>query len=617
MKTYVLLTLLCLSSIVGFSQTLVLEKASPFTAVKWENEEPIVQFENEWYHFEKLEYLSKKELLDFCKKEFGKKWQKRFTEDLVEVLISGFNFKPNTEVVLQLSKAGVSKKYTGTFTLENRQRSLKYNRSIAASNVKNALPEKIKIAEAIEDLKAFENILDSTSSYAQLSAFNYKSAISNLIVSIESKKSAVDRNEFTNAISKIMSEIGDRHSSIKNEAFRKGEHKTYNLRLPFSITPIDGHIVATKNNVNNENSSYYYSSHPRIKSINGIAIGTLIDSFNYRAKKAPKEAKIYRGSKAIEKYGELLFKNNIACADSVNVVFSNGKNEREELVALTTTRKGYTSKLLNESYSNMAKIKTGNYEDLSTMLEDNIGYINIPRMYSYNEIEGLEKVIETTLENVIDTKALIIDVRNNPGGVRAILQTFASYIIQPEQSPWIANVAYLRTDNHKIEDEASMVSRYLYSYNSENLTDKDRQAIDHFNTTFKLDKSFNKLKFSSPFYMVLHQGDKAYTQPVYILVNENSFSAASVFTSAFKSLPNVKIVGVTTDGSSGNSRVLHLKHSNTRVKVSTMLSFQRNGKTLDGNGTVPDILIPANEIQVLKGVDHQLNHLIMLINGTN
>ena len=108
-----------------------------------------------------------------------------------------------------------------------------------------------------------------------------------------------------------------------------------------------------------------------------------------------------------------------------------------------------------------------------------------------------------------------------------------------------------------------------------------------------------------------------YTKPVYILVNENSFSAASVFTSAFKSLPNVKIVGVTTDGSSGNSRVLHLKHSNTRVKVSTMLSFQRNGKTLDGNGTVPDILIPANEIQVLKGVDHQLNHLIMLINGTN
>ena len=311
MKTYVLLTLLCLSSIVGLSQTLALEKASPFTAVKWENEEPIVQFENEWYHFEKLEHLSKKELLDFCKKEFGKKWQKRFTEDLVEVLISGFNFKPNTEVVLQLSKAGVSKKYMGTFTLENRQRSLKYNRSIAASNVKNALPEKIKIAEAIEDLKAFENILDSTSSYAQLSAFNYKSAISNLIVSIESKKSAVDRNEFANAISKIMSEIGDRHSSIKNEAFRKGEHKTYNLRLPFGVTSIDGHIVATKNNVNNKNSSYYYSSYPRIKSINGIAIETLIDSFNYRAKKAPKEAKIYRGSKAIEKYGELLFKKNM------------------------------------------------------------------------------------------------------------------------------------------------------------------------------------------------------------------------------------------------------------------------------------------------------------------
>jgi C-terminal processing protease CtpA/Prc len=98
------------------------------------------------------------------------------------------------------------------------------------------------------------------------------------------------------------------------------------------------------------------------------------------------------------------------------------------------------------------------------------------------------------------------------------------------------------------------------------------------------------------------------------LVNEASFSAASVFASAFKGLPNVKIVGEVTDGSSGDSRTLNLKHSNIEVKVYTMLSFQRNGKTLDGNGTQPDILIQADEKQVLNGYDSQLNNLLKIIN---
>ena len=42
-------------------------------------------------------------------------------------------------------------------------------------------------------------------------------------------------------------------------------------------------------------------------------------------------------------------------------------------------------------------------------------------------------------------------------------------------------------------------------------------------------------------------------------------------------------------------------------------SFQRNGKTLDGNGTVPDIVIERDENQVLRKRDSQLEKLIELI----
>lgn len=175
-------------------------------------------------------------------------------------------------------------------------------------------------------------------------------------------------------------------------------------------------------------------------------------------------------------------------------------------------------------------------------------------------------------------------------------------------------MAYLRNDNGLNTDETSMSGRFLYAYNSEELSNEDRKAIDTFNKTFKTGKKFDKSKFSSSFYMVLHSGKTSYTKPVYILANERSFSAATVFTSAFKGLPNVKTVGVTTDGSSGNSKRFYLKNSNIRVKLSTMLSFQRNGKTLDGNGTEPDIYIPIDLEQIFTGKDTQLERLVAYIN---
>jgi len=615
MKTYFLLTVLSFYSLIACSQKLKLEKASPFTAVKWEKDLPIVQFENEWYHLEKLNDFKKEELLDFCKKQYGSKWQKRFSEDIVEVL-QGLGYPYHTKVSLQLSKNGVIKTYIGTFTIENRNRSLLYNRSINESNSINTFPQKLSVTKTIADLRQFEDILTSISSYSQLSLFDYKLVIKKISDSIVNQNSDVDINQFKNEIGKIMAEIGDRHSSVKNESFNKKNHLTYNLRLPFGVATLNGKIIGLKKNVTGENYSYYYDSHPMIKSINGIAIETLINKYNYRDKKAPELARFTKGSNAIQKYGALLFENNIKCPDSVSVVFSDGNAEKTAIVQLTTENNGYSSILLQEHYTNSAKISKKDFAGLSTVIAHRIGYMNIPDMYNYDEVEGLEIFINNVFKNFSNTTALIIDIRNNPGGGREILQTLASHIVQAKQSPWVANVAYLRTKKNIIGDEESMSSRYLYSYNSKKLSNQDRKAINLFNKNLKLQKTVDNSKFSGPFYMVLHNGKESYHQPVYILVNEESFSAASVFTSALKSLPNVKIVGETTDGSSGNSRIMYLTNSNIKINVSTMLSFQRNGKTLDGNGTIPDIVIEADENQVLNGYDSQLTKLIKLINST-
>ena len=97
------------------------------------------------------------------------------------------------------------------------------------------------------------------------------------------------------------------------------------------------------------------------------------------------------------------------------------------------------------------------------------------------------------------------------------------------------------------------------------------------------------------------------------MANEKSFSAASVFASVFKGLPNIKLVGINTDGSSGNSERFELPNSKLRGKISTMVSFQKNGQILDGIGTKPDIIIERNLDQIFWKEDYQLNKLKELI----
>ncbi|WP_299436407.1 S41 family peptidase [uncultured Aquimarina sp.] len=610
MRTYFVLFALCFISLIGFGQQLQLEKASPFTAVTWENKQPIVQFNNEWYTLEKLDIYTTKELLDFCKSQFGTKWKKRFSEDLIEVL-KKMGSRPKEKVNLVLSFGEQQKNVIGIYSFENRQKVLKYNYQI--ENKRNKL-KKITLSQAIEDIEEFQQILEKRSSYVQVSSYNYKSAINSLKTKISISKNDIDINYLAYELAKIMAEIGDRHSSVKNESFIKKEHPTYALQLPFSIAALKGKAIALKRIEKEGIYEYFHPDYPYIKSINNVAIDRMIDSLVYRSKKAPKETKFRRGLSEIQQLGKLYFTNNLPLPKQIKVVFTNGKKDKTEIVQLQKEQFQYYSKLKQNTFLKSRDIKEGNFKQISKLLTGNIGYISLPEMYHFGEIEGLEQCINSTLAAFYNTKALVIDLRFNPGGGRDLIQKLAKYNIPKSNAPWVANVAYLRTEE-KANIHTSMSNRFLYRHTSSNFNAFDKKAIDEFSKDFVLQKEFDSSKFSNPHYMVLESGNMPYAKPIYILVNEHSFSAATVFTSAFKGLPNIKIVGVTTDGSSGNSKKMNLKHSKIRVRISTMLSFQRNGKTLDGNGTKPDIYIPEDEEQVLKGNDTQLKKLIEIINN--
>ncbi len=102
------------------------EKASPFTAVRWEGDAPVVRFEGQWYHFEGLDGLSGADILAYARQTYGDRWQKRFSEDLVEVL-HGMGHTPAVDVRLTLRRAGETVVKMGRMTEENRRSAWRYN----------------------------------------------------------------------------------------------------------------------------------------------------------------------------------------------------------------------------------------------------------------------------------------------------------------------------------------------------------------------------------------------------------------------------------------------------------------------------------------------------------
>lgn len=81
-----------------------LAKKAPFAGVRWQvaqPEVPEVKMDDEWFRLVSLNEIPVAEIIAFSKRTYGDKWQKRFAEDLVELLTQMGN-PPQAEVALQL-----------------------------------------------------------------------------------------------------------------------------------------------------------------------------------------------------------------------------------------------------------------------------------------------------------------------------------------------------------------------------------------------------------------------------------------------------------------------------------------------------------------------------------
>lgn len=452
-------------------------------------------------------------------------------------------------------------------------------------------------SEIENELKFFDNFLQNQSSYQGLNAFDYREDFAKYLEQIEDNK--ISESNFGIFLTKTIGKIGDRHSYIR------GYDLPNNSFLPFVVAPLNDKVVALNYNKSEKEYHLLYQKFPFLKAINTIEIDEFLKKIVPKDIKAPKIALRTKSVKQLKYMADNYAIMNKTIPENFEFTFTNGKTDTIVKIPLENKRSTYITWDEKFARLNNPRRKDLNNPELIKNLfhidENNIAYLRIPVMTHKEDALLFFETINKFMNKAKSSKSLIIDVRGNGGGTRHLIKELAGYLVHPD-STYIVNATRQRGKlplNEDLKDD--LHNRFLFS--KKELDYKEQDLVD---------------KFSEFHYFVLNgkklSKDKYhYNKPIYIMANEKSFSAASVFASVFKGLPNIKLVGINTDGSSGNSERFELPNSKLRGKISTMVSFQKNGQILDGIGTKPDIIIERNLDQIFWKEDYQLNKLKELI----
>lgn len=191
----------------------------------------------------------------------------------------------------------------------------------------------------------------------------------------------------------------------------------------------------------------------------------------------------------------------------------------------------------------------------SKMMDEDTGYILVTQ---FENVTGDQ--FEAAVEDLEarGMKELIIDLRDNPGGVLDACVQMAAYILPDDQ--WDGTIIYT--------------------------SDKYEKGVRYYSKDGKICREANDGSREDPRYPKKdgHELD----MPIVLLVNGQSASAAEVFAGALRDYDKATLVGTTTFGKGIVQSVLPLDDG-SGIKLTTSHYFTPSGFDLHKKGLEPDI----------------------------
>lgn len=256
------------------------------------------------------------------------------------------------------------------------------------------------------------------------------------------------------------------------------------------------------------------------------------------------------------KVGDILIKINDT---NVEKMSSTGISE---LIIGTTDKSIDITVKRNNEIKEIKGVEKGEIEAPSVeykTLDNNLGYMWITSFDADTNVE-----VENAVKDMKDIQGLIIDVRDNPGGLlNVVLETLDLFL---DEGPAL-----------KVKYKGS--------------SKEDYNSVD----------------------------GKIFDKSIVILTNENSASAAEIFASAMSERNAAITVGKKTYGKGTVQRVFRLP-GNAGANITVAKFYSPNGNAINKNGVTPQFEIDNPEIykdifidEIPAGKDAQLNYAINLI----
>ena len=182
----------------------------------------------------------------------------------------------------------------------------------------------------------------------------------------------------------------------------------------------------------------------------------------------------------------------------------------------------------------------------SRILEPNYGYIRISNFQSKTARDLVNEVSKLKKDNKNELKGLVLDLRNNPGGVLSAA----------------ADVSDAFIDNGMLVYTKGRINNSEFEFNAK-------------------------------------PGDIMNGLPLVVLINGGSASASEIVAGALQDHHRAVVMGSKSFGK-GSVQTIQELRSGGAVKITTARYFTPSGRSIQGEGITPDILLDRYEIKESK-----------------
>lgn len=206
------------------------------------------------------------------------------------------------------------------------------------------------------------------------------------------------------------------------------------------------------------------------------------------------------------------------------------------------------------------------------MLPGRIAYLSLDHFESDEGVMKFEKVFP----EIMQAKALILDIRKNGGGSSQFGADILSYLTR---KPIPFSISHIRNDNGFSRDDGASIL-WKITGGKDNLSHYSRQRI--------------------------------FDGPVAVLTGAATFSAAEDFLVSFDTLQRGLKIGETTGGSTGQPIMVNLPGGG-HGRICAKRDMYPDGREFVGVGILPDVEVHATRESLSAGEDVVLNKVLGLL----